>query len=639
MNSDTISSSNGTCAGWPAASPTKSSDDADSPEPRWKAVRIIGQALAVAALYNTRHPVARKAIEEAHAALARALSRGRPLFVRRTATGWELDGNPAPRSSAASPALAPLLEAAQADEVAFWPGLSAEELAAVCELANAPPVPGLPLEESLQRRGVRRVSFGSGRAEPRARSDESPAAPPSPASPRPSPAPPAPESRPAREGFPRDGAPPPAPPRPPAAEAEVPAGGEAAPQRPPRKPFTAFLQRIVQRSGADPKEQATMFKEALSLLREGMREALEGQIAAAQTQLEGYARELVAECRRAQQVLASVAEGRVTVDSEGRVLMMNAAAEQIAGRPLRELAGLPLEESVAGDVQMLSLALSCAAPGSVAPRVILRGAEETCEAFRKAVALVCDPDGRVVGTYGVLPHAAEAKEMAREREDFVSRVTHELKAPLTAITAALELLEARSAGSLGETESSLLDAAQRNSTRLRRLIDDLLDFSSLQNGTLQLRLEPNEPHALVADSVSALEPWAQAKGIRLSVAAPRHGTGPILADAKRITQVLTNLLSNALKVTPAGGSVEAGVSREDGFARFWVRDTGCGIARKDQSRIFEKFVQVRTGRETQEGVGLGLAIVADLVARHCGTVSVDSEPGRGSTFYFTVPLA
>lgn len=238
-----------------------------------------------------------------------------------------------------------------------------------------------------------------------------------------------------------------------------------------------------------------------------------------------------------------------------------------------------------------------------------------------------------------LPHAVEAKEAARAREDFLSRATHELKAPLTAISAALELLESRGGDALGSVERSLLEASQRNAGRLRRLIDDLLDFSSLQNGALQLRPEPVEPHALVAEAVSALDPWAQSKRVRLSVAEPFAGVPAILGDGKRIVQVLTNLLSNALKATPAGGQVRAGVRKEGGFARLWVSDSGCGIDPKDHRRIFEKFVQVDAEGGSKEGVGLGLAIVADLVARHQGTVSVESAPGQGARFSFTIPLA
>lgn len=222
-------------------------------------------------------------------------------------------------------------------------------------------------------------------------------------------------------------------------------------------------------------------------------------------------------------------------------------------------------------------------------------------------------------------------------EDFLYRVTHELRAPLAAISAALEVLGERAGGPRSPQERPLLEACLTNAGRLRRLVDDLQDFSCLQQGLLRLRPAPCRPASLVTDAVAGLEPWAQAEGLALR--AVRSEAPPVRADRARAIQILTNLLSNAIKATPAGGLVEAGAAPEEGLVRFWVRDTGCGIAKADQRRIFRKFVRLQPETGCREGIGLGLAIVAELVARHGGSVAVDSDRGRGATFSFTLPLA
>ncbi|MBI4346277.1 MAG: HAMP domain-containing histidine kinase [Elusimicrobia bacterium] len=222
------------------------------------------------------------------------------------------------------------------------------------------------------------------------------------------------------------------------------------------------------------------------------------------------------------------------------------------------------------------------------------------------------------------------------REDFLSLVVHELKAPLSSISAALELLDRRGA-SFGQTERTLLLTSMRNALWLRRLIDDLLDLASMRQGAYEHRPAFCDPGALVEEAVGRLRPWAQAKQVELGAGACVSAAGHLYADGPRIVQVLTNLLSNALKATPAGGKVEAGVERSGADWRFWVRDTGGGIRKEDQARIFEKFVQVHEGAAPREGAGLGLAIVTEIVGRHRGRIDVDSEPGRGSTFSVTIP--
>ncbi|MFA6029751.1 MAG: HAMP domain-containing sensor histidine kinase [Elusimicrobiota bacterium] len=218
-------------------------------------------------------------------------------------------------------------------------------------------------------------------------------------------------------------------------------------------------------------------------------------------------------------------------------------------------------------------------------------------------------------------------------------LTHELRAPLTSIRCALETIkdcEER----LPADERQMLDIALRNTERLKNLIDDILDLSKLQAGRMRVFPVPCDPRALAAEAVESLSPLARKKGIDLALEVSPP-CAAVDADPRRTVQVLINLLSNALKFTPAGGRVrvrvEAGKGDRAGYALFSVSDTGCGIAAGDLPRVFRFFSQAAAGERRMEGTGLGLAISRSMVELQGGEIGVESEPGKGSTFSFTLP--
>ena len=217
-------------------------------------------------------------------------------------------------------------------------------------------------------------------------------------------------------------------------------------------------------------------------------------------------------------------------------------------------------------------------------------------------------------------------------------LTHELRAPLTAVRCALELMRD---GGDPATDAEVLEIALRNVERLAGLIDDILETSQLQTGRLPLSARPLDSGDAARDAVTALLPWADRKGVRLAVV--RESDLPaIAADPKRLTQVMTNLISNALKFTPAGGRVEVSVRRgrrdRAGSVVFCVRDTGPGISKEEQGRLFRYFSQGEAGKAAGGGTGLGLAIARAMVELMGGSMWLESEPGRGAGFYFTLPV-
>jgi signal transduction histidine kinase len=232
------------------------------------------------------------------------------------------------------------------------------------------------------------------------------------------------------------------------------------------------------------------------------------------------------------------------------------------------------------------------------------------------------------------------KELDRLKSDFVSNVSHELRTPLTAIKGSVDLVLRQVPGPLNERQTHHLRRLRSNTLHLTGLINDLLDLSKIESGKIELNSTRVSLGGLVHEVVETLRPVAAEKPIALEVATPEPST-LVWADRDKITQVLTNLIGNAIKFTPPDGRVTVSSAGSDAdWVRISVSDTGPGISADEHERIFEKFYQVAvSGGQKPKGTGLGLAIAKTLVELHGGKIWVESEPGRGCTFYFTLPAA
>jgi CheY-like chemotaxis protein len=225
------------------------------------------------------------------------------------------------------------------------------------------------------------------------------------------------------------------------------------------------------------------------------------------------------------------------------------------------------------------------------------------------------------------------------KDEFLASMSHELRTPLNAVLGVTSALEEGVYGSVNERQKRALDVITESGQHLLSLIADVLDLARLQAEQLSLRLAPVDLEEICAASLRLVQPSAQKRRIML-VSTRGGSTSMVVADARRLKQVLVNLLANAVKFTPEGGTVGLEVSSDEAerVVRFAVWDTGIGITPEDQARVFEPFVQVDSGLTRQyEGTGLGLALVTRLVALHGGTVAVESEPGQGSRFTITLP--
>ena len=226
----------------------------------------------------------------------------------------------------------------------------------------------------------------------------------------------------------------------------------------------------------------------------------------------------------------------------------------------------------------------------------------------------------------------------KHKSEFLANMSHELRTPLNAIIGFSEVLLERLFGDLNVKQDDYLKDIHSSGKHLLSLINDILDLSKIEAGRMELEPSPVDVSVAIANALSLIRERAQAHGIALA----QHvdsALGTIVADERKFKQILLNLLSNAVKFTPDGGRIEVTARRADGVAEIAVRDTGIGIAPEDQAAVFEEFRQVgRDYTKKQEGTGLGLALTRRFVELHGGHIRLESAPGQGSTFTFTIPL-
>jgi len=251
---------------------------------------------------------------------------------------------------------------------------------------------------------------------------------------------------------------------------------------------------------------------------------------------------------------------------------------------------------------------------------------------------VNDSQQEILATNEALTAAnTQLQELDRMKDAFLSMVTHELRTPLTVISGVTEMFEAGIYGELMPEQSEQLRQIALQAHRLRQLVNDLLDLSKMEAGMMRLRRQMLDPHSLTGAVIQQLATFAAQAGVILTNQAG-HDLPEVRCDGQRIEQVLANLVSNAIKFTPANGQVTISAEADPGNVRFTVADTGRGIPAGALPRVFDKFFQVQSSTESgAKGTGLGLAIVKHIVELHGGQVAVESEAGKGSRFSFTLP--
>jgi signal transduction histidine kinase len=249
---------------------------------------------------------------------------------------------------------------------------------------------------------------------------------------------------------------------------------------------------------------------------------------------------------------------------------------------------------------------------------------------------VTSEEGGTVGLTIVLQDVTRLRRFDELKTDMVATVAHEFRTPLTSLRMAIHLCADGVVGPLTEKQADLLFTARDDCERLQTIVDDLLDLSRIQAGHIELHRRSVSAAALIAKGLDDQKELARRSGVELAPGAPSIDRS-VLADPDRIDLVLSNLLTNAIRHTPQHGRVDVRAAPEHDGVRFEVRDTGPGVTAEHAARLFERFY--RTPDAPPGGAGLGLYICKEIVTAHGGRIGVESDPGHGAVFWFTLPSA
>src|SRR5438270_6088599 len=345
--------------------------------------------------------------------------------------------------------------------------------------------------------------------------------------------------------------------------------------------------------------------------------------------------ELLQAQQASQAAIDSLPDPILVVAADGTLLNVNESAErelqiQAGERPLTRI-----DPDLRDAIEKVRAHVA-AGKGPYLPR----GLEEALHVRDRRLLPRATPlyseEGAVAGATIVLQDVTRLVRFDELKNDLVATVAHEFRTPLTSLRMAIHLCLEGAVGPLTEKQAELLHAARDDCERLQSIVDDLLDLSRIRSGRVEVSPVPLPAKTLVEGVVADQMPQADSKGVELrgTVIEP---VLPVLADPERISLVLTNLIANAVSHSPAGATVELRAEPEDRQVRFQVLDHGDGIPAEYQERIFEKFFRIPGTRG--EGIGLGLYISREIVRAHGGEMGVESRPGQGSRFWFTLPVA
>lgn len=352
--------------------------------------------------------------------------------------------------------------------------------------------------------------------------------------------------------------------------------------------------------------------------------------------------------RRGDQARLAMAQriSQLTINSlpDGVVVLAPSLEVELANREARELLGVTAGEPLPAAHRdwIVPLVEEASRLGGVETRGSYERALQLFAGGRERFFLpqavaVRDAELGVVGVTLILVDVTELRRLDAMKSNLVATVSHELMTPLTSLSMALHILLGEKVGALSPQQTELLAAAREDADRLQQILEGLIDVSRLESGATELELVPMAAGELVAAAVEPIRPAFKDKGVALVVELA-GGEVRVLADAARAALLLGNLLTNALKHTPAGGTVTVAARVVDGRrAEISVADTGTGIPPEHRERIFDRFFRVPG--ETERGAGLGLAIAKEIAQAHGGRLWLDPDAGPGATFRFEIPRA
>ncbi|MFZ3207244.1 MAG: ATP-binding protein [Geobacteraceae bacterium] len=352
--------------------------------------------------------------------------------------------------------------------------------------------------------------------------------------------------------------------------------------------------------------------------------------------IEGQLASISAEKNRLDAILRGMGEGVMLTDASGVITLVNPAFLELFSLEKEEAEGRPL-------IHITRHPSLHAAFRSVVETKNERLEEMTLPLNGEKTALThwvpLLEGGETNGVVAVFHDISDLKRLEKVRKDFVANVSHELRTPVTVIKGYTETLRSDLIRTDPECALRFIGIIHNHAERLANLISDLLILSELESGAMSLKMGAESIEAAAQRACALLEMKAGDKRITMELSGTRKAP-PVLADSKRIEQVLINLIDNAIKYTPENGTITISAHEEGDMLAIEVKDTGIGIPPNDLPRLFERFYRVDSARSREQGgTGLGLSIVKHIVQLHGGTVAVESTPGKGSIFSFTLRKA
>ncbi|MBN1804862.1 MAG: HAMP domain-containing protein [Sedimentisphaerales bacterium] len=353
-------------------------------------------------------------------------------------------------------------------------------------------------------------------------------------------------------------------------------------------------------------------------------------------------KQILSEKHKSEAIIRSIDDGMIVFNSEMKIEDINPTAAKIFDKEPEEIKGCHLleitkEEKLFNYVKQSFVSEAVSASEEPDANILTVDKGQSQQHYLFSVTPVLAGEDAVVSMVLLLRDITRLKELDRLKSEFVMAASHELKTPLTSIGMSISLLKEKSMDKLDSKESELLNAADEEVQRLKALVNDLLDISKIEAGKMPIDFDSVSVELIFEKAVGVLKNQADEKNIELSYNLPSE-LPTIEADVNKITWVLTNLISNSLRYTSTNGYIRLSAELAGSQIYISVSDNGSGIPYEYQSRIFDKFVKDKN-EKTLGGSGLGLAICKEIVRAHGGTIWVDSQPEKGSTFTFTVPIA
>ncbi len=350
---------------------------------------------------------------------------------------------------------------------------------------------------------------------------------------------------------------------------------------------------------------------------------------------------IVAEKQRSEAIIYSLSDGIIVVDDQLHIVAINPVAAAIFGTKPELAQGRHCLEiiddrTLYSQLQSVAESQTPAMPaGTNAKCAELTIEKGSIEHYQYLATPVTTEDNRRLGVVLLLQNVTNLKQLDQLKSEFVMTASHELRTPLTGMAMSIDLLTETAKIKLSENEQELLQTAQEDVERLRDLVNDLLDLSKIESGKLEMEKTTTDPGSLVEKAIELLKIQAEDKQVKI-INQTAGNLPKVEADFNKVTWVMTNLIANALRY--AKETIEVVTRRHGTWISIAVVDDGPGIDPAYQQKIFDKFVQVKTEKDVG-GTGLGLAICKEIIKAHGGTIWVDSTPGHGSTFTFTLPVS